>query len=98
MLVVRVSDPILVHDLVRTLEDRAHYVVKQIHDDTVAVSVLGSFADGGEQDLRKFLAEWRSRRPDVDVELAPDDAAGAPGEQAGPGERPPPRGVRPSRW
>ena len=70
MLVVRVSDPILVHDLVRTLEDRAHYVVKQIHDDTVAVSVLGSFADGGERELIRFLESWQVTHPAVTFEVS----------------------------
>ena len=70
MLVVRVSDPMLVHDLVRTLEDRAHYVVKQIHENMVAVSVLGSFADGGERELTRFLEAWQETHPAVTFDVS----------------------------
>lgn len=72
------------------LTERVQYIVQPIGPNAVAVSVLGSFADGGEHELREFLAEWRSRRPDVDVELAPDDDRGVPGEPRDPGETLPP--------
>jgi hypothetical protein len=50
-MLIRVSDPTVLPALVRDLEQRAHYVVKQAGADTVAVGVLGSFADGGAIDL-----------------------------------------------
>ncbi len=55
------------------LNERVHYVVQQIAPDAVVVSVLGSFADGGERELSLFLAEWESRCAGVDVELKTDD-------------------------
>jgi hypothetical protein len=87
---IRISEPEALPDLVAALAERVQYVVQQIGPDAVAVSVLGSFADGGEHELREFLAEWRSRRPDVDVELAPDDDRRVPSEPRDPGETLPP--------
>jgi len=87
---IRISEPEALPDLVAALTERVQYIVQPIGPNAVAVSVLGSFADGGEHELTEFLAEWRSRRPDVDVELAPDDDHGVPGEPRASGETLPP--------
>ena len=54
------------------LNERVHYVVHQLAPDAVAVSVLGSFADGGKRELSLFLAEWQSGRAGLDVEIEVD--------------------------
>jgi hypothetical protein len=68
-MLIRVSDPTLVPALVRDLEQRAHYVVKQTGADTVAVGVLGSFVDGGELDLTLFLLAWQAAHPQTTIDL-----------------------------
>ncbi len=68
-MLIRVSDPTLVPALVGDLEHRVHYVVKQVGDDAVAVSVLGSFADGGELDLTLFLVAWQAAHPEATFDL-----------------------------
>ena len=74
---IRISEPKALPELVTALHERVRYVVQQIAVDAVAVSVLGSFADGGEEDLKLFLAEWRSSRGGVHVEVVLDDVRAA---------------------
>ena len=69
-MLIRVSDPTALPALIRDLEQRAHhYVVKQTGPDTLAVSVLGSFKDGGELDLTLFLLAWQAAHPPATVDL-----------------------------
>ena len=68
-MLIRVRDPTLVPALVADLEQRARYVVKQVGGDRVAVSVLGSFADGGELDLTLFLLTWHAAHPEATIDL-----------------------------
>ena len=68
-MLIRISDPALVPALVSDLERRPHYVVKQVGGDTVAIGVLGSFADGGELDLTLFLLAWQAAHPAATIEL-----------------------------
>jgi hypothetical protein len=70
---IRVSHPEALRDLVRALSERAHYVVRTVAPDAAAVSVLGSHADGGEDELRRFLREWKAARPGVEAEVELDD-------------------------
>jgi hypothetical protein len=74
---IRISEPRALPELVTALHERVRYVVRQIAPDAVAVSVLGSFADGGEADLKLFLAEWRSSHAGADVEVVLDDVRAA---------------------
>ena len=74
---IRISEPRALPELVTALHERVRYVVRQIAPDAVAVSVLGSFADGGEEDLKLFLAQWRSSRAGVDAEVVLDDLRAA---------------------
>lgn len=69
---IRVSHPAVVPALVEALNKRVHYVVKQQREDAVAVSVLGSFANGGEMELALFLVAWQAAHPAVTVELIED--------------------------
>jgi hypothetical protein len=69
MLLIRVSDPTVLPALIGDLEQRAHYVVKQADTHSVAVSVLGSFKDGGELDLTLFLLAWRAAHPQTTINL-----------------------------
>ena len=68
-MLIRVSDPTVLPALIGDLEQRSHYVVKQAGSDTVAVSVLGSFADGGELDLTLFLLAWQAAHPPSTIDL-----------------------------
>jgi hypothetical protein len=68
-MLIRVSDPAAVPALVAALNERAHYVVKPQGEDEIAVSVLGSFADGGQLELTLFLVAWQSAHPTVTAEL-----------------------------
>jgi hypothetical protein len=69
-MVIRVSDPTVLPALIGDLEQRAHhYVVKQTGPDTLAVSVLGSFKDGGELDLTLFLLAWQVAHPQTTINL-----------------------------
>ena len=74
---IRISEPTALPELVTALHERVRYVVRQIAPDAVAVSVLGSFADGGREDLQLFLAEWRSSCAGVDAEVVFDDLRAA---------------------
>jgi hypothetical protein len=69
LMLIRLSDLTLVPALVRDLEQRVHYVVKQVGDDTVAVGVLGSLADGGASELRLFLEAWQAAHPEATIEI-----------------------------
>ena len=68
-MLIRVSDPTVLPALIRDLEQRAHYVAKQAGADSVSVSVLGSFADGGELDLTLFLLAWQAAHPQTTIDL-----------------------------
>jgi hypothetical protein len=69
LMLIRISDPTLVPALVGDLEQRPHYVVKQVGGDRIAVGVLGSFADGGALELRLFLAAWQAAHPAATFDL-----------------------------
>ena len=49
------------------LHERVNLVVKELERDEVAVSVLGSFADGGVAELEGYLAAWRDTNPETEV-------------------------------
>lgn len=68
---IRVSDPAVLPALLHALNQHVHYVVKKRSADSVHVGVLGSFADGGERDLERFLGPWRAAHVEVKFELAP---------------------------
>ena len=68
---IRVSDPVVLPALLDALNQHVRYVVKKRSADTVHVGVLGSFADGGERDLERFLGAWRAEHVEVKFELAP---------------------------
>jgi hypothetical protein len=68
-MLIRVSDPTVLPALIGELEQRAHYVVKQAGANAVAVSVLGSFNDGGELDLTLFLLAWQAAHPQTTIKV-----------------------------
>ena len=68
-MIIRISDPTVLPGLLRTLEQRPAHVVHQLDDRSVSVSVLGSFADGGDGQLRQFLQAWQKAYPSVVVEV-----------------------------
>jgi hypothetical protein len=71
-MLIRISDSAAVPALVRALSERVDYVVERRRADTVAASVLGSFADAGELDLVVFLATWQTAHPNVRIDVLED--------------------------
>ena len=69
-MLIRVREPEAVPALVRALRERVDYVVQQLADDRIAVSVLGSYADGGEAELTAFLHAYQTHRPELAAEVA----------------------------
>jgi hypothetical protein len=74
----RVTPPELLPDLVEFLEERVNLVVQQAGAGEVAVSVLGSFADGGAGELDEYLEQWSVAHPDVAVARIADDSSAPP--------------------
>lgn len=72
-LYIRVSHPEALPDLLTALSRRVDYVVETVRPDVVAVGVLGSFADGGADNLRRFVREWTAGRPGVEAEVQLDE-------------------------
>lgn len=72
-LYIRVSQPEALPDLLTALSKRVHYVVEDVRPDVVAVGVLGSFADGGADNLRRFVHEWTAARPGVEAKVEMDE-------------------------
>lgn len=70
---IRVSHPEALPDLVTALSERNHYVARAVGPDRVAVSVLGSFADLGEDELTRFVREWKAERPCIEAAVEMDD-------------------------
>ena len=56
-------------DLVAHLSEQASFVVARTAELEISVGVLGSFADGGAQELAAHLDQWRLAHPDVVVQL-----------------------------
>ena len=73
VLYIRISHPETLPELVRALSKRAHFVVGAVRTDVVTVGVLGSFADGGQNDLERFLCAWRTERPGIETHIEIDD-------------------------
>jgi hypothetical protein len=72
-LYIRISHPEALPDLVSALSKRAHFVVGAVGTDVVTVGVLGSFADGGQGDLKRFLRAWRTEHPGIHTDIEIDD-------------------------
>ena len=70
---IRISHPDALPDLVRALSKRVHFVVGAVRTDVVTVGVLGSFADGGKDDLRRFLRAWQGEHPGIHTDIEIDD-------------------------
>lgn len=71
---IRISDPSLIDDLERDLRQRPDVVVEQIGDDTLLVSILGSYGTDGMRlatflRLRAWEAAQRAQGRDVTVDI-----------------------------
>jgi hypothetical protein len=69
---VRVSDPVLLPELVEFLERREYMaaVTEQVGDDELLVSLLGSFsADVMQMQLTLIIGAWESGRSGRAVEI-----------------------------
>lgn len=68
-MVVRVSDPSFVHDLLASLR-RANYSVEQRGEDTVQVDCPPtSTMDQARLHLGHYLANWRARHPGIVADI-----------------------------
>jgi hypothetical protein len=76
-LYIRISHPEALPDLVSALSNRAHFVVGAVGADVVTVGVLGSFSDGGQDDLKHFLRAWRTEHPGIETDIEIDDLRAA---------------------
>ena len=56
-------------DLLAHLTEQASFVVAQTSELEDLGRVLGSFADGGAEELAAHLDRWRLHHPDVEVQL-----------------------------
>jgi len=70
---IRISHPEALPDLVSALAKRARFVVGAVGTDVVTVGVLGSFADGGKDDLKRFLRAWRAEHRGIETNIEIDD-------------------------
>jgi hypothetical protein len=70
---IRISHPEALPALVTALSKRAHFVVGAVGTDVVTVGVLGSFADGGQGDLQRFLRAWRTEQPGIETSIELDN-------------------------
>jgi hypothetical protein len=70
---IRISHPDALPDLVSALSKRAHFVVGAVGTDLVTVGVLGSFADGGKGDMKRFLRAWTTEHPGIETVIEIDD-------------------------
>jgi hypothetical protein len=75
---LRLDNAGLVPSLLAYLGDRADVVVEPLAEREVAVGVLGSFADGGRQELERYLAPWLLAHPGAGIEFVQDEAAEIP--------------------
>jgi hypothetical protein len=71
---IRLSEPEALPELMDALSQRVDFIVKAIPPDRVVVSVLGSFRDGGEDELRRFLRESNAA---VDAQVSRDEQSPA---------------------
>lgn len=58
-------------ELLAHLSERVSFVVARTAQLEISVSVLGSYADGGELELTLFLEAWRAAHPHVEVDVLP---------------------------
>jgi hypothetical protein len=56
-------------DLLAHLTEQASFVVARTSALEISVGVLGSFADGGAEELAAHLDRWRVHHPDVELQL-----------------------------
>ena len=63
----------LLPDLADALRERVNYVVDEHDDGTLAVTSLGSYADGGSVDVSLFLLEWQGAHPGVTIDILEQD-------------------------
>jgi hypothetical protein len=59
---IRLDSPALVDDLMRALADRSDVVVHRVSECEVEAALIGSFHDGGEDELERIVRAWREGR------------------------------------
>ena len=65
---IRLSEPELVPELLAVLRQRRDCISARDGDE-IETAIVGSFADGGAQELERLLLEWREQHPDVRVQV-----------------------------
>ena len=66
---IQLSERELVYDLLAVLRARADCIAVR-DGNAVEAALVGSFADGGERELGRLLAEWQEEHRDVHVEVS----------------------------
>jgi hypothetical protein len=67
---LRVSNPVLIEDLVEFLRSRVDVVAEQVSDDEVEVSLLGSYnSDAIRMELYLRVRAWETGRRSTGVEV-----------------------------
>jgi hypothetical protein len=69
---LQLDNPVALHGLRDYLSRRSDYVVQERGPGAIAVSVLGSFRDGGRSEIERYLRPWRDRNDDVTIRVLPD--------------------------
>jgi hypothetical protein len=67
---IEISRPDLVADLLSVLHERRDCVAVR-DGNAIEAALIGSFADGGADELEALVRDWRRDHPGVDVEFAP---------------------------
>ncbi len=67
---IQLSEPDLVPELMSVLRERGDCIATRDGDE-IETGIVGSFADGGAQELERLLLDWRRLHPDVQVQVKP---------------------------
>jgi hypothetical protein len=65
---IRLSDPELVRELYALLEERVNCVVR-LEGAEIEAGLIGSYADGGRDELALLVREWQRQHPGLAVEV-----------------------------
>jgi hypothetical protein len=59
---IQLDEATLVDELMRALEKRGDAVVERVGETELEAGLIGSFHDGGQAELERFLRAWLARR------------------------------------
>ncbi len=59
---IRLEEPTLADDLLRVLRAQADCIVERVDDRELEAVLVGSYRDGGRDELTRLIEEWNDRR------------------------------------